>query len=286
MIEARDICVEINSKTLLQNVSLALNAGEVLAIVGQNGSGKSTLRRALCGDVKLSSGEVLMNGKTLAAWSIAERARLRAVMNQDSTLNFPFTVLEVALMGRAPHIKGGETKLDYEIARRALRLVEAEHLEERLYPTLSGGERQRAQLARALAQIWRDGDQDNSSRANDTRNENANDDDGENKTRYIFLDEPTSNLDLAHQHSALETARRFAREGAGVFVILHDLNLAAQYADRVLMLKDGGVIACGAPSEIFTTELIEETFNVRVAVAPHPQLDCPLIISAGRITKR
>jgi iron complex transport system ATP-binding protein len=257
LIEARRVHVAVGSKVLLEDISLNVREGEVLAVVGPNGAGKSTLRKALCGDVQLSGGDVLMNGRSLNDWPLIERARLRAVMPQDSTLNFPFTVLEVVLMGRAPHLRGAESLHDVEIARAALAAVEAGHLEERLYPTLSGGERQRVHLARVLTQIW----------------ERSTEGD-----RYLLLDEPTSNLDLAHQHSTLVVARRFAHEGAGVLVILHDLNLAAQYADRVVMLNQGRLVNCGTPTEVLTRDAIYETFAVRAVVTKHPFMDCPLVV--------
>jgi iron complex transport system ATP-binding protein len=256
LIEARSVQVAIGSKVLLEDISLNVSPGEVLAVVGPNGAGKSTLRKALCGDTPLSGGEVLMSGRSLADWSLMERAQARAVMPQDSTLNFPFTVFEVVLMGRTPHLRGAEGARDYEIARAALEAVDARHLEERLYPTLSGGERQRVQLARVLAQIWEKTTED----------------------RYLLLDEPTSNLDLAHQHSTLAVARRFAYEGLGVLVILHDLNVAAQYADRVLMLNQGRLVNYGTPVEVFTREIIYETFALHVMVTKHPSMECPLII--------
>jgi iron complex transport system ATP-binding protein len=257
LIEARRVRVSVGPLVLLEDISVSLCAGEVLAVVGPNGAGKSTLRKALCGDTQLSGGEVLMNGRSLKDWPLIERARQRAVMPQDSTLNFPFTVFEVVLMGRAPHLRGAESVRDQEIARAALEAVEALHLEERLYPTLSGGERQRVHLARVLAQIWEPSTE------------------GE---RFLLLDEPTSNLDLAHQHSTLVVARRFAHEGAGVLVILHDLNLAAQYADRVLMLHQGRAVNCGRPVDVLTRDAIYETFAVRAVVSKHPFMDCPLVV--------
>lgn len=262
MIEARSLHFTVNAKVLLEDVSIDVRAGEVLAVVGPNGAGKSTLRKVLCGDLQPASGEVWMNKRRLAEWPLLERARVRAVLPQDSTLNFPFTVLEVVLMGRAPHLKGAESAHDYEIARAALDAVEAAHLEDRIYPTLSGGERQRVHLARALAQIWIP--IPSSSHTNDAR--------------YLLLDEPTSNLDLAHQHRTLHVARRFAREGVCVLVILHDLNLAAQYADRIAILCDGSLVALGTPLNVLTPEAIRETFAMPVIVTKHPQLDCPLII--------
>lgn len=257
MIEARHISVEINSKKLLNDVSMEMRRGEVLIVVGANGAGKSTLRKVLCGDLVQTSGEVLMNGKPLPEWTLPERAKVRAVLPQDSSLDFPFTVLEVVLMGRAPHAKGAESEKDYEIARTALSKVDALDLETRIYPTLSGGERQRVQLARVLAQIW------------------------EPMTaspRCLLLDEPTSNLDLTHQHKTLKIARQFAAGDAAVLVILHDLNLAAQYADRIAMLKNGKITRFDVPEKVLTPEAIEEAFGVKVSVLKHPHFDCPLVV--------
>ena len=257
MIEAKNIDVIIDARKLLDDVSLRMPAGEVLVVVGPNGAGKSTLRKVLCGDLQPSGGEVRMSNRPLADWPLPERAKVRAVLPQDSSLAFPFTVLEVVLMGRAPHLKGAESKHDYEIARAALLAVEAQHLEERIYPTLSSGERQRVHLARVLAQIWE------SSQSN---------------TRYLLLDEPISNLDIAHQHQILRISRNLAEQQVAVLVILHDLNLAAQYADKIAMLKDGRIIALDVPAQILTPELIQETFGVAVGVIKHPYFECPLII--------
>ncbi len=257
MLEAREVTVEAGGARRLDGVSVQVPPGLVTAVVGPNGSGKSTLLRVLSGEVSPSAGEVWLEGRRLAEWSRAERARTRAVLPQDSTLAFPFTALEVALIGRTPHVRGAERPADLAIARAALEAARADHLERRLYPTLSGGERQRVQLARVLAQIWE---------ATPTG------------TRYLLLDEPTSSLDLAHQHGTLALARRFAAEGAGVVAILHDLNLAAQYADRIVVLRDGRRLAAGPPGEVLTPDVIRDAFGMPVVVARHPCLDCPLVI--------
>lgn len=258
MIETRHIFYEIQGKKILEDVSLQLNGGEVLAVLGPNGAGKSTVRKILSGDLPPTSGEVLMNGKSIAEWALIERAKVRAVLPQDSTLNFPFSVTEVVLMGRAPHLQGSESKKDYEIARAALNAVDALNLEERIYPTLSGGERQRVHLARVLAQIWESPE--------------------DSKSRCLLLDEPISNIDIAHQHQTLKIVRNFAKENVAVLLILHDLNLAAQYADRILMLKKGKIVAQGKPENTLTPEIIRQTFQVTVALQKHPFFDCPLII--------
>jgi iron complex transport system ATP-binding protein len=208
-----------------------------------------------------------MCGRALDQWSPIERARVRAVMPQESTLAFPFTVLEVALMGRLPHLRGAEVARDYEVAFLALEAVEARLLAERLYPTLSGGEKQRVQLARVLAQIWEPAD--SSQRQGEREGQ---------RERFLLLDEPTSNLDLAHQHSTLAVARRLAAGGVGVLVVLHDLNLAAQYGDRIVMLKDGRVAQTGRPHDVLTRETILEVFGVEAVVTAHPLFDCPLVV--------
>ncbi|MCK6629244.1 MAG: heme ABC transporter ATP-binding protein [Anaerolineae bacterium] len=257
-LETLEVSFKIGPKTLLQNISLTVEPGQVVAVVGPNGAGKSTLLKILSGDLRPGMGKVLLQGNPLAAWPLRERARMRAVLPQQSRLQFPFTTLEVALMGRMPHTSGREGQRDYEIARAALAAADVLHLAGRLYPTLSGGEQQRAQLARVLAQIWEAPPQGR---------------------RYLLLDEPTTSLDLAHQHDTLHLARDFARQGVGVLTILHDLNLAAQYADRVLMLRSGRQIAWGPPPQVLTPPLIQAAFDIAVTVLPHPQLGCPLVVS-------
>ncbi len=258
MITAENISYRVNSKEILKNVSFEMRTGEIFAVVGQNGAGKSSLLKILCGDRKPSGGLVKMENEPLGEWSRAECAKFRAVLPQDSPLNFPFTVSEVVLMGRAPHLITTETRRDFEIAEAALAAFEVAYLKDRIYPTLSGGERQRVHLARALAQIWEMTE--------------------ENQPRYLFLDEPLSSLDLAHQHQTLRTIKNFARSGIGVFLILHDLNLTAQYSDRVLALKNGEVLAIDTPQNFFTPPMIKRAFGVEAVVSKHPFFDCPLII--------
>jgi iron complex transport system ATP-binding protein len=252
--QATNLTYRLGPKSLLQNVSLSARPGEVLAIIGANGAGKSTLLKVLSGDLKPSAGEVLLEGKPLAQWPAAALARRRAVLTQQHTLALAFEVRELVLLGRYPHFGGQPTAHDHAIVSAALDLVGLGHLAGREYPTLSGGEQQRAQLARVLAQVW------------------------EAENGFLLLDEPLTGLDLHHQHQTLAVARQLARRGFGVIVVLHDLNLAAQYADQVLLLHQGRAVASGPPAQVLTPDYIHLGFGVEVELLTHPSLGCPLIV--------
>jgi iron complex transport system ATP-binding protein len=255
-LQGRHISVRIGTKTLVDDLSLEVRPGEVVALVGANGAGKTTLLRTLAGELAPTSGDVLMEDRLLRRWNAREAARKRAVLPQVSTLNFPFTVFEIVLIGRSPHLKGREAAADYHIAREAMQATDTAHLADRSYTTLSGGERQRVQFARVLAQIWED-----------------------HGVRYLLIDEPTNNLDLAHQHTLMAVSRQMAGRGVGVLAVLHDLNLAAQYVDRVVVMRAGQAIAEGDVWRALTPDIIHTAFGLRAAVMPHPTMDCPLIVA-------
>jgi iron complex transport system ATP-binding protein len=241
-LEARNLSFQRGRCRLLCNVSLEVRPGEVLALVGPNGAGKTTLLHALAGDIKPTHGEVLLGEQHLSKFTTLELAGHRAVLTQHTHLNFAFSALEVVLLGRHPH---GDENL--ELARACLHHFDALHLAERLYPTLSGGEQRRVQLARVWAQLHG------------------------MQHPFLLLDEPTANLDLAHQHHTLDLARGLARGGAGVLCVLHDLNLAASYADSVAVLRDGKLRAIGSVRETLTPALILDVFGLRVVVREDPQ---------------
>ena len=254
--EAQGLCIRRGGRALIHDLDLNLAAGEVLAVLGANGAGKSTLLRTLSAELSPDRGEVRLNGQALSAWPPRELAKRRAVLSQHSPLDFPFTACEVVLMGRIPF--GGPSAEDVHRATHALAEIEIAHLAERRYTTLSGGERQRVHLARVLVQIW--------------------DPLPEREPRFLLLDEPTASLDIAHQHATLALARRWARHDLGVLVVLHDLNLAAQYADRVAVLKAGRLLAVDAPETVLAPDLIAEAFGLPVQILAHPELGCPLIV--------
>lgn len=259
MLQALDVGVWLGGKPVLDSVSLSLRPGEVLAVLGPNGAGKSTLLRVLAGSLVPQVGHALLEESPLEDWQGPELARRRSVLPQASQIAFGFRAFEIVLLGREPYAGRSSRDADLAIAEAAMKEADVLHLAERRYATLSGGEQQRVQLARVLSQIWCDGR-------------------GEWK-RFLLLDEPTSSLDLAHQHATLALARRWAGRGVGVLAVLHDLNLAAMYADRLCILKAGCLEAEGAPAAVITEDTVARCFDLKVTVGRHPDRDCPYVLA-------
>lgn len=265
MIEAKNITVQIGDKKLVRDVSMNITPGKFSVILGKNGAGKSTFLKTLTGDMKPSSGEILVEDRRLESIEHKHLARKRAVMMQNATLAFSFTALEVVLMGRMPHSRGFETPRDQQIARECMKQAGVDDLADRSFPTLSGGEKQRVQFARMLAQLW--------------------DRVKENRPCCLMLDEPLSSLDLSYQHTIMHLVKRLSRKNVGVLMILHDLNLAAQYADEINIMKDGRTFALGTPNDVFKPEIIEMAFDCPVHIMQHPHYQCPLVIAAKKEEK-
>jgi iron complex transport system ATP-binding protein len=223
-------------RAVLSGVTLGLSLGEVLVLAGRNGAGKTTLLRVAAGLATPSAGRVQLEGRPLAALSRREIARTLALVPQDTSVPFPFTVEEVVLLGRAPHLRAFafESRADRRIAGACLERLGIGALAQRSVLELSGGERQLAMIARALAQT----------------------------PRILLLDEPVAHLDLAHRLALEELLRDLAREGKAALLVSHDLAGAARVADRVALLADGRVLACGTPREALRPELLRETFGV------------------------
>lgn len=250
VLEARKVTVRAGRARLLDGVSLALAPGELLAVAGPNGAGKSTLLRVLEGDLAPARGEVLLHGRPLGAHRPLELARLRAVLPQETALAFPFSVDEVVRMGRWPW--PADPARDEALVGAALDACDVRTLVDRRVPTLSGGERTRVALARVLAQ----------------------------DTAIVLLDEPTAALDLRHQEAVLRAARARADDGRAVLAVLHDLNLAAAWADRIVLLDRGTVCAAGLAGDVLTGDLLSRLYGAPVLVSRHPTRDHPLIVSA------
>lgn len=265
MLKAEKVTVKIGKATLLTDVSINVRPGEFVALVGPNGAGKSTLLKAISGSMEPTSGSVAIDGIDIKGQDCNALARRRAVLSQNTTLDFPFTAKQVAMLGRNPHLNRRETAADDKIVDDALRAVEADHLADRKFVTLSGGEQQRVHLARVMSQIWEV---------------------QPDKDRYLFLDEPTNGLDIAHQHMSLDVAKQFAAEETGVVAVLHDLNLASQYADKIMILKEGKCFAYGEPKDVLTEENIEAAFGVTVLITRSPSVNGETIIVATGIANK
>ncbi len=241
---------------LLEDISLAVQPGEILALAGPNGAGKSSLLRLIAGDVAADRGRLELLGRPAGNWQRRELARHLAFLPQLSLLNFPYTVAEVVALGRIPCTKGIE--VDRQVVAQAMAATDIVALGERLYTRLSGGERQRVQLARVFAQIW----------------------DAIPPGSLLLLDEPTTALDLAHQQQVLAAVRQMAGRGCAVVLVIHDLNLAAAVADRLAVLDDGRLVAEGPPAEVLTVDLFRRVFDVEVELHQVPGRRQPLVLPA------
>lgn len=235
---AEDVVVVRQGRSIVRHVSMSATPGRVLALVGPNGAGKSTLLGVLSGRIRPDAGRVTLGGASLGAWEPRALARRRAMLSQRVDLTFGFNAYEVVLLGRSPHVQDAER--DEAIATAALRAAHAWDLRYRRYTALSGGEQQRVQLARVLAQVW-EGDRDGA---------------------WLLLDEPEAGLDIAHQHFILQRARACAAMGLGVIAVLHDLNLAARYADEVAVLSGGAMLRHGPPQEALETSLLSQIYGI------------------------
>lgn len=244
-LEVNDVDSYYGTKKVLEKVDFSVDKGEFFGVIGPNGSGKTTLLRCISGVLKPRSGVVRVNG--LNVYTLGERkiAKHIAVVPQASAINFSFTALEIVMMGRNPHISRFrmENERDYKIAENAMELTNTKHLALRPIDTLSGGEQQRVIIARALAQ----------------------------EPKLLLLDEPTVHLDISHQLEIMELIRRLNRDNDIVVVaVFHDLNLAAQYCNRLMLLDSGKVSSIGTPHDVLTPENIRKTYHVDVLVKEHP----------------
>jgi ABC-type cobalamin/Fe3+-siderophores transport system ATPase subunit len=253
MLRIEDLTVSYGLHRVLHSVSVDVQAGEVLALIGPNGAGKSTLVRAVSGVIPVERGKVSAFGVDLLALPAMKRARSLAVVPQAVSLPLAFTVWETVMLGRTPYLNflGQVSSKDEDITRLALQKVDALDIAYRRVGEISGGEQQRVLLARALAQ----------------------------STPILMMDEPTVHLDLQYQVNIMETVRSLAHsENLAVLIALHDLNLAARYSDRIVLLVGGKMIAAGTPQQVLTPEIISTAYHLPVHVIPHPFAEAPLIL--------
>ena len=276
MLQAHGIAVQRGERQILADIDLSLPAGQVIGVLGANGAGKSTLLAALAGELSPSAGRITLNGRPLSAWSVAELARCRAVLPQSPSLQFDLPVATVIGMGAYPHARHTRTGAprtdsrdtaraaiaeDQRILQRVLALADVQDLYERRYCHLSGGEQQRVHLARVLYQLLL------------ARQ-------GHDEYRVLMLDEPTASLDPRHQLHLLSAVHTLAHEeNVAALLIVHDLNLAAGCCDRLLLLGQGRVAACGTPAQVLTPDTLRQVYGVEATVLPHPnQPGRPLVV--------
>ncbi|RKW46128.1 MAG: heme ABC transporter ATP-binding protein [Lautropia sp.] len=276
MLQAHGIAVQRGERQILSDIDLSLPAGQVIGVLGANGAGKSTLLAALAGELSPSAGRITLNGRPLSAWPAAELASCRAVLPQSPSLQFDLPVATVIGMGAYPHARHTRTGAprtdsrdtaqaaiaeDQRILQRVLALADVQDLYGRRYRLLSGGEQQRVHLARVLYQLLL------------ARQ-------GHDEYRVLMLDEPTASLDPRHQLHLLSAVHTLAHEeNVAALVIVHDLNLAAGCCDRLLLLGQGRVAACGTPAQVLTPDTLRQVYGVEATVLPHPnQPGRPLVV--------
>ncbi|WP_026966743.1 heme ABC transporter ATP-binding protein [Algoriphagus terrigena] len=255
MLKASKVHFCIRQRPIVDEVSLELNPGEILAVLGPNGAGKSTFFKILSGEIKCKHGAIGYNGHDIYTLKSRELAEVRAVMPQHTQVNFPFTVQEVVELG----LISTKAKDPSKLIREVLEATNTTHLKDQVFNTLSGGEKQRVQLARVLVQIW----------------------EAKPFPRYLLLDEPTSSLDIAQQHAVLKILETLKSRNIGILVILHELNLAAQYADKIALLKNGMIAKTGTVEDVLEEEILAHVFDHPIHLIPNPATGGVFVSSAA-----
>ncbi len=249
MLQLNNVCYKTGGKFLVKDVTLNFTPGHLHLILGPNGAGKSTLIKLISGQLKPASGNIFWNGNDIRNYSIAQLARIRALLSQNIELSFPLPVKEIVMMGRYPHFGNEPQQKDQVACQEAMALFDLEELKDRSYITLSGGEKQRVQFARILAQLWYA---------------------ASGSSAYLLLDEPLTFLDIHYQHKFMTQIKTFAHEHQIVVVaVVHDLNIACKYGDTVTLLENGSVVVSGIPKEVFTIENITDTYKITPEIIGH-----------------
>lgn len=249
-LRARSVGCRLGGRQIVGAIDLDVEYGSVVALVGPNGAGKSTLLGVLAGDLARSDGGLALDGRPIEEWTARQLARRRSVLLQANRVSFPFRVREVVAMGRSPWQGRVDPDEDDAAIAEALAAADVTELAERRFPELSGGEQARVSLARVLAQ----------------------------QTPLVLLDEPTAALDLRHQEDVMGVARGLARQGRAVVVVVHDLSLAAAWADRIVMLHEGRLVAAGPPAEVLTAERVTGVYGIDVQILTDTPDGAPIVV--------
>ncbi|MGE9313642.1 heme ABC transporter ATP-binding protein [Niabella sp. CJ426] len=255
MLKVENVSYEIKKRAIVKDVTLTIRPGEFVALLGANGAGKSTLLRLISGEQQPSKGGIELYGKPLHQYTPDQAAPLKAILSQHNPLTMAFTCREIVMMGRYPYHKSRPGKTDELIVDETMDICGVSALEDRSYMQLSGGEQQRVQLARVLAQLWDQGQ------------------------GLILLDEPVAGLDMLYQQQTMAIAKALASKGYMVLAALHEINLAAQYADRIFMMKNGRRWNDGTPCEVLTAINIYAIYEVEVDIVINPRTLTPYVIA-------
>jgi len=255
MLEACKISYSHKKVSILENIDVTVNYGELLVIVGPNGAGKSTLLSMLANEMKHNDEPIVFKKKTFEDWDQKELPLHKAKFSQQNSSDIPLTVMDVVMMGRYPYFNSIPHQSDIDAVLKSMAETDVVAFKDRDYNTLSGGERQRVHLARVLTQL---------------ENDFAH--------KLVFMDEPLNNLDVLHQHRILHTVKNFTERGNTAVVVLHDLNLAAQFADSVLLMQKGKIVNHDKPEKVFTKEIISKVYNFPCTICLNPVNQNPLII--------
>lgn len=257
LLHCQDLALKSQSgRSLLANCTCSLEAAKLHALIGPNGAGKSSLIKVLSGEANPHQGSLTLDGKTLGDWPRQALAQRRAVLSQANPLQFAFSAYQVVAMGRSPHSSSARENL--RLVQEALRILDCEDFAQQSYPTLSGGEQQRVQLARVICQVLK------------PENERL---DGQ----ILLLDEPTNALDVQHQYALMQHLQKLTQRGLSVLMVIHDFNLAAQYADELWLMHQGKLVDCGPANQVLAQENIKNVFKVDSEIHAHPSFKKPWV---------
>ncbi len=255
MLKIKSLYYTINKKKIINNISLSVSKNDITTIVGPNGSGKSTLIKLISNEINLHAGEIIFLNKSILKWNINEIAKYRSVLPQSNHLSFPFTVSDVIKMGRFPYIENKNKS--QKICNKLVEVFDIENNINQNYTTLSGGEKQRVQLARVIGQIWSDNDV------------------YENK--LLLLDEPTSYLDIKHQHALFNFLNILNKKGLTIIMVLHDLNHAISYSNKIILMRRGEVVDFGPTDKIINEKNLTKVFNIKLNLVKTNDSNRPII---------
>ena len=254
MLAVNQLNISIKTRKLLQDINFSIQPRELFVIIGPNGAGKSTLLKALTEEINYS-GEINFQQQSIKKWTTAKLAKTRAKFSQHHQQDIPLPVNEVVMMGRYPYFASKPNLKDLKVVSESLKLTEMNAFKDKSYNQLSGGEKQRVHLARIFAQL-----------------------NNEFQEKLMLLDEPLNNLDVYYQHKVLEAVKGFVKKGNMAAIVMHDLNLAAQFADRILLLKDGKTVKYGDPKQVLTSKTICDVYDFPCKVMSHPLAQTPMIV--------